>query len=371
MARTEVLATGDKQFTMRYSGLPASENISFRVVGREEVPLVLFITGESGLAMDGFGIDYSPSLNLWLGVGLGNSGANPIKHITSPTAIPGSYTARNSHNGNADQNYRGCCYAGGGVNGGGFVTVATTTVGAGNTFNAETSADGLTYNGENLPWDTTALNPFTAVDVFYIGGGHDRLIACAVIGGHADTVATKKNGEDRGGGASAWTGVASLDRNWLVGAYSAPLDRAVIIGVSRDIIYSDDGGLTWSQQLNALPINATWGGLTWARDRFIAVALDGANRMAYSLDGITWVASTFCPAQTWRGIDYSPSFGAALATAFDGSMGLTTDGVSLIPFGVADVPAGVWTRPRWSEEQARFGVIGRVTGTNRQGVARA
>lgn len=376
--RTEILITGDKVITMRYTGLPNSENISFRVVGREEIKTILTVVGGVGLAMDGFGIDYSPALNLWLGVGLGNAGANPIMHITSPTAIPDptSYTQRNAHNGNASQDYRGCCYAGGGVNGNGFVTVATIWFGGGSTFQAETTPDGINFTGENIPWDSGAVNNTVWLDVLYAGGAFDRLVAFGALNTHPNTVATKKVGEAGTGPAGAWQPRAALANTWICGAYSPTLGRIVAVGAaagggtSQTVITSDDGGLTWTTRLNVLPVSATWVAVEWCGDRFIALNIDavlGANRMAFSSDGITWTASSSTPLNTWRSLAWSPAFNMAFCVALDGAMGLTTNGQVLIPY---PGPSGQWTRVRWSDEQLRWGIVGRSAGTNRQALAR-
>lgn len=251
--------------------------------------------------------------------------------------------------------------------------VAETFFGAGSTFQAQTSPNGIVWTGENLPWDVSAVANTQWVDVINIPAPHGRALAIGVLGTHANNLATKKPGE--GNGPGNWTGRGGAPAvSWLGGCFSRPLDRAIVVGVGPHIGYSNDGGLTWQQNLNALPAN-TWCKPVWVDflDMFVACALDGAQRIAFSRTGVGVWRTVTVPLKQWRFIEASTEQRRIVCVSLDDGSVMTSRNALSWKLLTKPAPAGYqFTALKWATgggankflAASRTGAVGRVAIAN-------
>ncbi len=118
-------------------------------------------------------------------------------------------------------------------------------------------------------------------------------------------------------------------------AYSASLDRWVAVGYDSvsfgdpRVIYSDDGGNTWTAATPAPTTDFMVLGVCWTGSAFIAVGQDTAvndPRVMTSADGITWTSRTSAPTTNALWLDVGGVSGLAIAV---GSLG-TSSGVKIM-----------------------------------------
>ena len=74
-------------------------------------------------------------------------------------------------------------------------------------------------------------------------------------------------------------------------------------------------GITWTARVSAE--NNSWRGITYANGLFVAVSIDGVNRVMTSPNGITWTAETASAANSWRSVTYGN--GIFVAVSADGT----------------------------------------------------
>ena len=66
--------------------------------------------------------------------------------------------------------------------------------------------------------------------------------------------------------------------------------------------YSPDGGVSWFAT-GALPASASWSGISYGNNRFVAISSSSTNA-AFSTNGTTWTLSTLPSSSTWNEIIY-------------------------------------------------------------------
>ena len=86
----------------------------------------------------------------------------------------------------------------------------------------------------------------------------------------------------------------------------------VIWAGSRDVIYTTDGGVTWTEEADALP-STGYTGLAFGANRWVAVK-SGSTEVAFSTDGINWTTDTGASARNWGPIAYGNNRFVAIST---------------------------------------------------------
>jgi len=126
-----------------------------------------------------------------------------------------------------------------------------------------------------------------------------------------------------------WTTVASADdRNgWFGVAYGN--GRFVAVGGKYGggdvrLMYSDDG-INWS--LGNPPLsNKNWLGVAYGAGKFVAIA--NSNKLAYSEDGINWSNTGLTGSSDWRGITYGNGYFVTVGTSGYSRVAWSKDGIT-------------------------------------------
>ena len=98
-------------------------------------------------------------------------------------------------------------------------------------------------------------------------------------------------------------------------------------------------GITWTARTPAQ--TNTWYGVTYGNGLFVAVSLDGANRVMTSPDGITWTARSAAEASGWRAVRYGNGLFAAIAINGTNRVMTSPDGITWTARSAAE--ANAWT----------------------------
>jgi len=128
-------------------------------------------------------------------------------------------------------------------------------------------------------------------------------------------------------GGESWTAVASADETnlWLTVCYSDSLKRVVALAYNGTAgyraMYSDDYGETWT--IAATPADQFWTNVIWVGylGLFVAVSESGTQRVMTSPDGETWTLQT-TPATAvneWRSITCAPELQLLVVVAQSGT----------------------------------------------------
>ena len=152
---------------------------------------------------------------------------------------------------------------------------------------AKSSTDGQTWItatlATNLSWERMASGLIDDGSTTY---NASAVVAIGITGG-GTAVNYSTDGATWSAPASQPTMVASTDCDIAFGQVSTSVSRFVAIGDGdRDIHYSDDGGVSWTQEANALP-STGYTAIEYGLGLFVAVKA-GSQEMAYSEDGVTW-----------------------------------------------------------------------------------
>ena len=182
-----------------------------------------------------------------------------------------------------------------------FIAASTTTAGA-------ISVNGTTWSAQSLP--TPGGNGWRDIATGVIDDGSSDLqpAFAVIVGDSTDTVAYSSDGTTWN--TATLPGTFTTAGAELCVAYGQPLLGAgrfvVTTSASRDIAYSDDGGINWIRVENALPAGFTTGRVSIAHGKGLYVAVQkGTANAAFSSDGITWtVANTAPSSAAWEDIAY-------------------------------------------------------------------
>ena len=87
---------------------------------------------------------------------------------------------------------------------------------------------------------------------------------------------------------------------WRDIAYGDGKFVAVANDGTAQVMYSEDDGLTWKNNVTGVEV-ASWLGITYGNGKFVAVAYDG--KAMYSTDGINWTSATVS-SEWWRAVAY-------------------------------------------------------------------
>lgn len=135
-----------------------------------------------------------------------------------------------------------------------------------------------------------------------------------------------------------WTAQTTPNQNEYFSLdYSPKHGRLVAISNngSNRIIYSNNGGTTWTTATGTSIDNGGWRDVLWINDWNIWVAIAGdtnspGNRGAWSSDGITWTTYALPQNNDWLSLTYSSDHGMIVACAFSGTNRImtTTNGIN-------------------------------------------
>lgn len=164
--------------------------------------------------------------------------------------------------------------------------IATSITGTGN--RCMVSSDGVTWTAKTTPADNSWGYVLWVPPNDSIPNG--RLVAIAY--GGTNRIMYSDNGGD------SWTAVASAleTNNWLSAVYSPELGRIVAVAytgsTTQQIMTSDDYGITWTARTT--PSYQKWTSIVWANtlNLFVVVSEDGTQQVMTSPDGITWTLRT-------------------------------------------------------------------------------
>ena len=127
------------------------------------------------------------------------------------------------------------------------------------------------------------------------------------------------------GETGTWEAVAATEANsWRSVAYGNGRFVAVAIDGSNRVMYSDNG-VQWFAGSGA-PANL-WRKVTYGNGRFVAVASSGTNRVMYSDDGINWTAVSVPENLFWYGVTYGEGKFVAVAYGANRAM-YSNDGIT-------------------------------------------
>jgi hypothetical protein len=135
---------------------------------------------------------------------------------------------------------------------------------------------------------------------------------------------------------------------------------------------SNNFGRVWTQSTTSPTNTNAWQGCAWSPQLglFVAVAINGSNKAAWSTDGKIWTQSTTSPTNTnaWQGCAWSPQLGLFVAIASSGSVraAWSTDGKVWSSTGVTSPDTGSsWQSCAWSPQLGLFVAIASSGSTTR------
>jgi surface protein len=173
----------------------------------------------------------------------------------------------------------------------------------GNSSNAVTSPDGITWTQRTLPTSTAWQS---------IAYGNGTFV---LIGSGSSIAATSTDG-------ITWTQrTLPTSANWQSIAYGN--GTFVAIAYNSSIAATSTDGITWTQR--TLPTSANWQSIAYGNGTFVAIAFN-STVAATSTDGITWTQRTTPTATSWQAIGYgNGTFVAVSATNISAT---STDGIT-------------------------------------------
>ena len=200
------------------------------------------------------------------------------------------------------------------------------------------SVDGVTWVSNSLP-DAGASNSWDNITSGLIDDGSSTFkqsVAIAISEG--GPAAYSLDGV-------AWTSVtlpgtfATAGASMVAfGQVAESLGRFIAIsGNDTDVVYSDNGGVTWSTTGTVLT-GTNYSALANGAGKFVALR-SGTTDTMYSADGLVWSAGTGLPSAPW--IDISWGNGRFIAIATDGTAAYSLDGVS---WTQQDLPTGTYSK---------------------------
>ena len=163
-------------------------------------------------------------------------------------------------------------------------------VGAG-AINGAVSIDGENWDSEVLPSPTSGDWTSIADGLQDDGSSTFQPSAVLVVADGDDTVAYSNDGDTWLTSSLPGSFNATGENTVAFGQIANDTARFVVISdADQDVVYSDNGGQTWSITGTALPANG-FGEMAYGAGKFVAIN-SGTTSAAYSEDGITWTGVT-------------------------------------------------------------------------------
>jgi len=190
-------------------------------------------------------------------------------------------------------------------------------VGAGT--NGAYSLDGSTWAAEALP--TPSAGHWNSIASGLQDDGSSTYLesAAVIVGAGSNDVAYGADADTWSTGVSLPAGMSSAGNKVIAygNVVGTIFNRFVVISDDdRDVAYSDDGGASWTLTTNALPA-VGYTAITYGKGLWVAVD-SGSTNIAYSTDGIAWVAATTVPGNIAGGV----AWGNGRFVAVGGTLGV-------------------------------------------------
>lgn len=118
-------------------------------------------------------------------------------------------------------------------------------------------------------------------------------------------------------------------------------DRIVAVaraGAGGRVAVSLDG-ITWTEETAAAAND--WRGLTFASGVFVAVSVDGTNRVMSSPDGAVWTSQSAAAANQWAAVDFAGGLFIALSQSGTGNRVMTSPAQTVYATGVFSSPSEI------------------------------
>ena len=226
-----------------------------------------------------------------------------------------------------------------------FVAIPAANVGG------ATSVDGITWSSNSLP-DAGVGNTWDNIASGLVDDGSSTFkqsFAIAVSQGGPAAYSTD---------AENWTSVTLPGTFSTAGAsmvafgqVTADVGRFIAIsGNDTDVVYSDNGGVSWSNASNVLT-GTSYSALANGMGLFVALR-SGTSDTMYSSDGITWQSGSGLPTGSW--VDIAWGNGRFIALASDGTAAYSLDGVNWTQNDMPD--QGVRTYSKVAYGQGMFAI---------------
>ena len=123
----------------------------------------------------------------------------------------------------------------------------------------------------------------------------------------------------------SWTqGNMPSSRSWDSVCYGNGKYIAVATNLSNIMAYSTNG-INWTQ--GTMPSSINWSSVCYGNDKFVAVGAT-TNTMAYSTDGISWTQGNMPSSQNWYSVCYGNDKYVAVSGNTSNIMAYSTDGIS-------------------------------------------
>ena len=119
-------------------------------------------------------------------------------------------------------------------------------------------------------------------------------------------------------------GTMPSSKYWRSVCYGNGKYIAVATNLSNIMAYSTDG-IRWTQ--GNLPNSQNWYSVCYGNDKFVAVSGNTSNIMAYSTDGIRWTQGTMPSSRSWYSVCYGNDKFVAVSGNTSNVMAYSTDGI--------------------------------------------
>jgi len=201
-----------------------------------------------------------------------------------------------------------------------FVVVGVTGTGT----RAMTSYDGtnwtVSFTAADNDWNDTAWSPENSVLVAVGSSGTDHRVQTVGEGGLLTS-----DGEPYTLPPIVDAAPLPTDAAWRGVEFNGGLFVAVAISGANRVATSIDG-LTWTNR-NASQANS-WNDITYGNGLFVAVSSSGANRVMTSPDGITWDNRNASQANTWLEVVFGGGLFVAVSTSGVNQVMTSSDGIT-------------------------------------------
>ncbi len=123
-----------------------------------------------------------------------------------------------------------------------------------------------------------------------------------------------------------WNAAPAAENNlWYGVTYGNGKFVAVAINGTNKVMYSTDG-VDWTSAASAG--SGDWFSVTYGNGKFVAVANNGTNRVMWSTDGISWTAAVAAEANGWTSVTYGDGKFVAVSGSGANQVMYSTDGIS-------------------------------------------
>jgi hypothetical protein len=159
-------------------------------------------------------------------------------------------------------------------------------------------------------------------------------------------------------GNLAWTQRTMPETNgWSGSAWSPTLNRFVAVAINgTNRVATSQDGKTWVPVTNGVNTNSSWRRVIWADtlNLFVAIANSGTVQVMTSPDGLNWTPRVAAQANQWMELTWSSELGLIVAVAYDGADRCMTspDGIN---WTVRTMPGtAAWYGVTWSPKLTTF-----------------